>query len=183
MPELLFDEKQHRYTFDGRPLVGVTEALTGCGLIDKRWFDEYSATRGQYVHKACALLDSDQLDESTVDPAIAGYLEAYEKFLGHFEPQWTEIEKPHYCEIFGFAGTPDRASIDMVLDIKTGAPADWHGYQLAAYNLLLRRHNRSKRMGLYLHEDGTYRTQTYSNRFDFDVFQAALTIQKAKGAK
>ena len=76
MGNLIFDEAAHRYTLDGRELPGVTTALKDVGLIDDRWFDEWSATKGKFVHQACAMVDDGTQEEDALDPAIKGYVEA-----------------------------------------------------------------------------------------------------------
>ena len=46
------------------------------------------------------------------------------------------------------------AGRDVVLDIKSGPPAPWHGIQLAAYDLLGPLAHRRRRSGLYVRADG-----------------------------
>ena len=68
------------------------------------------------------------------------------------------METPYYSAEYDLAGTPDRigtiAGRDVVLDIKSGPPASWHGIQLAAYDLLVPRSHRRRRIGLYLNANG-----------------------------
>lgn len=176
---LCFDRENHRYSVDGIELPSVTTILRDCGLVDSRYFDEYSATRGSAVHLACAYFDMGDLDESSLDPAIVGYVEAYKKFRREVNLTFFSIETPLHSELYGFAGTPDRVIPGMVggvLDIKTGQPQPWHGAQLAAYVILADKPKQATRYGLYLKADGTYKLETYRDRHDFDVWNAALTL-------
>lgn len=180
---LTFDEKEHSYSVDGRLVPGVTTVLAGVGLIDASWFSEYAATRGTYVHEATALYDRGELDEESLDPALTGYLGAYKRFRREvFSGEWQSIETPSY-HATGFAGTPDRVHPKMVVDIKSGAKLPWHPIQLAAYAILA--HNcvngyGIERLGLYLHDDGTYKLYNYKNPNDFEVWRACLTVYNAK---
>jgi hypothetical protein len=68
------------------------------------------------------------------------------------------VEQPYYNAELDLAGTPDRigmiAGRDVVLDIKSGPAAAFHGIQLAAYDLLVPLPHRRRRIGLYLRPDG-----------------------------
>ena len=95
-------------------------------------------------------------------------------------PTWTSIEQPYYNPELDLAGTPDRigtmAGKDVVLDIKSGPPASWHGIQLAAYDLLLPLSHHRRRIGLYLNASGEIaRMQDYRASSDY---VNALTLCK-----
>lgn len=134
-----FDPITHTYTENGRRLLSVTEILRRGGLAplppvaDLEWY----ADRGTKIHRCCELLDRNELDWSSVDPRIEGYVQAWAAFRDEtgFRPK--AIEKPIQHKDLGYAGTPDRTGflnrIPAVLDIKTGAIPDWTRYQLAAY--------------------------------------------------
>src|SRR3989338_2196847 len=77
---LTFDEENHLYCFEGKPVQSVTQILKSAGLIDDQWFTEAARRRGQYVHEAAQYLDEEDLNWENVDPILQPYLRAYEKF-------------------------------------------------------------------------------------------------------
>lgn len=178
-------DETHRYwCASGRELLGVTAILKTAGLIDDRWFTEDGTLRGSYAHLALQYLDDGNLVESSVDPALQGYLDAYRQFLTDVSVgpvRLSETMLAHH--MLGFAGTVDRVR-DVrgrlaVIDFKTGAPQPWHRVQLAAYAVLVATALQApivRRYGLYLRPDGTYTFIPYTDRSDWDVFKAALTV-------
>lgn len=170
----------HRYWLDGRELISVTTALKEAGLIDTAFLTEDAAERGTYVHQACDLVDEDDL--GFVEPACAGYVEAYQRFRADAKPVWSQREQAVCDPLQGYAGTLDRAGILnhkwIVLDIKTGGPMPWHGLQLAAYARLAisREGLKPARFDLYLSSDGTYKLDPQTNRSDESLFFAALAV-------
>jgi hypothetical protein len=176
---LTFDEEKHEYRLDGRVIPSVTQVLKAAGMIDDQWFDEWSRERGKAVHKATELDDRGELDESTIDPRIAGYLDAWRRFI--FETGWksNEIEKLVFSRFAWFAGTLDRIGrfpTDRglsIVDIKTGTPTR------AAMDDGIRC---GRSMAVYLRENGTY---TKGNEADYQrdvsVFLGALAVTRWKG--
>ena len=167
----------------------VTEVLVDAGLIDTRWFNEAARARGTAVHKVCQFWDEGDLDTTTVDDSIIGYLDAYNKFLIDFAPvTWPPggIECPGTDFNGQYHGTFDRLGLvqndqTTLLDIKTGASAPWHAIQTAAYVGLLPKAKtwRLERMTLYLSGDGTYKITVHPRiklPRDTAVFAAALTL-------
>lgn len=188
MTMLAFDEAAHRYTLDGRELIGVTEALTSAGLIDGRWFNDEARIRGTYVHAAIALLHEDDLDVEALDGQSRPYVAAYQRFVadtGFVREAW---EQRVYDATVGYAGTLDllgsfpKEVWHDVIDIKTGSVPEWVGYQTAAYKRALppEIRNMCRRWCLRLSDDGSYRLHGLTNGYDDRVFLAALTIAKAK---
>lgn len=185
--ELQFDPESHVYTIDGKNLPSVTTIIKEAGLIDSTWFTEAAMMRGIYVHQATELLDKNDLDESSLDPILAPYVDAYKRFLDDTGFYISYIEKIVYNATYGYAGRLDRLGkfptdkIESIIDIKTGKPEKWHGVQLAAYGLCLGNEPR-KRFGLYLSDTGNYRLERYTDRQDMQIFLACLTIYKFKEA-
>ena len=194
-PTVTLDAESHVYRLaTGQQIPGVTEVLGGCGLIDYSFIpaalrDEY-LDRGRLVHEATALYDIDDLDESSVPEAIAGYLAAWKSFRTErlFTP--SEIEVIRYNTAYGYCGTVDRYGImpingkyyeQVVLDIKTGTYPCWVKFQLAAYAAFAQQAQR--RVCVVLQANGRYRhyvlPQTEQPK-DFSVFMAALVIHTAK---
>jgi len=179
---------------DVATLPRVTRIMLDAGLVDARWYTELSAERGSAVHKACYLADGDELDESSLDPRIVGYLEAYRRFRTecNFRPRWREHEV--VSRRWQYAGRLDLAgSLVMrhetsprlaVLDIKTGHAGPQTGVQLAAYGRALIEliGQAASRYALELREDGTYRLVPYTDPADWSVFLAALTVTQWRKA-
>jgi hypothetical protein len=185
MDGLTFEADGHRYRFRGREVPGVNAVLDAAGLKqqDQRWYTEQAALRGEYAHLALAYLDAGELVAASVDPALEGYLAAYRRFLAETAVGPVVLNEARLCDpVLGYAGTVDRVRTIggrlTAIDFKTGERTAWHGVQLAAYAALvrLRLDAAVQRMGLYLRADGTYGLHLFSDRRDWDVFRACLTI-------
>jgi hypothetical protein len=182
---LEFDEQSHTYRLDGADLPSVTQAICEAGLVDIRWFTEYSRWRGSAVHLACWFDDQNDLDESTVEPSLMGYVEAYRRFRENYQFETKDIEARQYHPVFRYAGTPDRVGIvrgnPAIVDLKSGVALAGHPVQLASYAHLPSSLNLSpydfERVAVYLQADGTYKVKSYSRADlanDWNVFLAAL---------
>ncbi len=185
MTQVIFDKESHTYTLGGQKLPSVTEIISNSSLIDKKWFTDYAATRGTYVHEACALLDNGKLAEDYLDDVLEPFVEAYKKFKRLEMFDWDEIEISCVNEKMGFAGTPDRvqlSKIPVILDIKTGVKMPWHGIQLAGY-ALLKNIPFAKRYSLYLKNTGKFALVEYRDSRDVDNFTIALNAYKKEKIK
>jgi hypothetical protein len=127
MPELLLDEN-HIYHLDGRQIDGLTSTLAEAGLMGN-FGTEWHLTKGTAVHLATELWDKGTLDESTVDPQIAGYLESWKRFRDEQNYIPTHIEFKVVNPILQVATTIDR--LPGPYDLKSGAPEPWHILQVA----------------------------------------------------
>ena len=195
-PLLAFDVAKHEYRLHapdtpaswGRVLPSVTQVIQAAGLVDgEEWFTEESRIRGRYVHKAVLYDETVGLDESSIDPALRGYIDAYRKFkrdvtLGPCDL----IETPLADPVLGFAGTPDQVrTVDgrtALLDLKSGFRSAAHSLQTAAYVHLIGLHNGAwaalPRFVVYLAADGRYQIEENRDRRDWKVFTAALTLMQ-----
>jgi len=161
----------------------VTDILKEAGLIDVSWLTPEGRDRGSYVHQACQFYDEGDLDESTVDSAIAGYLDGYKKFRRESSIEsWDWIECPQQDPRGLYRGTPDRI-IDVrpraVWDPKTGSPVPCTALQLAAYVNMLPDPYSYRRFALYLKPNGTYTVVEFPREqyaHDLSIFMAALNI-------
>lgn len=145
-----FDESSHKYLVNGREVPFVSGVLKQAGLVNfpeaALPFLENAGNRGRMVHKACDLLDCNNLDWNSLNEEVVPYVRAYERFLNEHTPSWDLSEASLYSEELGVAGTVDRAGeilyvegIDStcVLDIKTASRIYPHYWvQLSGYNLL-----------------------------------------------
>lgn len=166
---LVLDAASHRYTWNGRPVGGVSQILQALGLVDPTWFTPESRDRGTAVHRAVQLLAEGRLDWSSVDPRILGYVQAGDRFLRDAGVPIGECvtERIVYHPAHRYAGKLDLFAecfgSPAVVDFKSGALGH-AGLQTAAYEDALRQEiggAPARRMAVQLREDGTYRKHDY----------------------
>lgn len=163
----------------------VTDLLKGAGLVDTSWMTDYARDRGTAVHLAIALLHENDLDEESLDPAVAAFLPAYKQFIRDVKPGVHATEVPLENLELGYCGTADLEA-DLFgrpsfVDYKCGAPSDWHPLQTAGY-AGCRRELRS-RFNLYLKSDGTYRLVEHTSRGDWPAFKAVIQLYQWRKGK
>jgi hypothetical protein len=207
---LVFDPVAHRYELDGIPVPSVTSVLKHCGYIrlDGVPADvlERARDRGQRVHSALHFLFEDDLDESTVDEEIAGYLESARLYLQSHVTVSIRAEMRVWSKRYHCAGTLDLLAVHrdgqvFVGDFKTGEPADVAAdMQLAAYQAFLlemavsdeslHRELRSagspilRRRSIRLFNDGRIaRESLYGDSKDFTRFLSALSVVHDQGCR
>jgi len=185
---LTFDPVAHAYYWGGQRVPNVTSVLESVGLTDFSGVNAevmaLAQARGKAVHRACELHDNDDLDESTVDPEIVGYLAAWRRFRRETHHEWENIEKRAYHPRYRYAGTADRTGKlfgnPALVDIKTGVPQPATGAQTAAYANLHwppgDAERKVHRYAVHLGASGMYHLIEYKDRTDFGVFLSALTI-------
>jgi hypothetical protein len=137
----------------GRRYESVTSILKAEGLIDTRFYDDWSRDRGSMIHLATHYDDMGELDEETLDPVIRPYLEAWRKFRKEsgFVPE--VIEVPMMSINYRYAGTPDRIG------------------QLPG---------KITRAAVELHDDGGYRLIPFMDRQDFNIWLSVLAVHNFK---
>lgn len=181
---LTFNEQLHEYRYDGVKIPSVTQIISDVGLsnfdgVNKRMM-EIAQERGSFVHLACELFDKGELDESTVDPELVGYVDGWMTFCRDFKPRWLAIEKRIYSKL-GYAGTLDRLARigrkNILIEIKTGAKSKAHEVQLGAYSL---EEKCSGVWTLYLPGNGKYKIEENNMQRGQNIFKSALTIYKYK---
>jgi hypothetical protein len=175
--EITIDEN-HVYRVDGRVVSGtVTGIIRDAGLVDAAWFSECSATRGTAVHKAVEYYEQGDLDESSLDQAIAPYMDGWRLFVAETGYQSRELEQMIYHPIYQFCGTLDQTGImdgqTCVLDIKTGAAQPWWALQTAAYNSIAKCR---RRLSVQLTDEGKYKVTEHKEMTDWQKFLAAMTV-------
>lgn len=179
---LTFDEVAHVYYWNGKRVPGVTTILQALHSFDGVPADILKAAqeRGTAVHLACEYLDKDILDEDSVDPAIADYVNGWRLFNIEAAPTWTHIEAQSFHKVMRYAGTVDRVGIiageEWVIDIKTSiqSHAVW-GLQTSAYAQALEKPN-ARRGTVQLRKDGTYRLIEWKDKQDWATFLSLITI-------
>jgi hypothetical protein len=149
-----YDDEGHRYTFSGQSLPSVTGILLAEGFIDAQFYTEYGRTRGSYVHQARHLDDSGELDESTIDPVIAPFLEAWRRFKRESGFIVEQSEVPMANTVYGYAGRPDVIGHFPSGNLKRGA--------------------------VELHDNGKFRLISYTDRGDMSLWLAVLAVHNWK---
>ena len=172
---LEFDVDTHTYRVGGAVWPSVTQILQATG-VSTRWSDLPPSARaavelkrdiGAKVHEACRLLDLGKLSWGSLDDALFGYVEAWERYVKESGiTGWALIEQPMAHATWGYAGTPDRLTDEGLLtDIKCGDPDDAAGqYQTAAYAELIKVNlgrTVSGRECVRLYADGRYTLDPY----------------------
>lgn len=183
-----FNAETHEYTEGGVKLPSVTQVLRLAGVLpdyDGK-VDPYYAERGTAIHAATEYHDRGTLDEATVDPSIAGYLDGWKAFLSDTGAVIKEVEKRLSVPTMGYAGTIDRV-LEIngklgILDIKGGVKQAWHSIQTAGYAVgyfgsMFRERSR---WALYLKDDANYMLVSHDDPRDFGLFTSALGIAKWK---
>ena len=154
---LSFDEPTHTYRWDGQVMPSVSQLLASSGLKPEARYTPGSAERGSEVHRLTELFDLEflQLGEAG---EYEGYLIAWASFVKQTGWKSTAIEARVANPHLWLAGTIDRIGTmngeTWKLDIKSGAKARWHGYQLAAYNLITQ--SMDKRACVYITAEGKF---------------------------
>ena len=174
--------EDHKYTVDGKGFPGVTTII---GDVYGRYpYPEGAAERGHHVHLATQLYDEDDLDEGTLDPLVAGYLEGWKLFREEMAFTPTQIEMLVHNSTYGYCGTLDRIGTMQgklyLLDIKSGVKEWWHGLQVAAYGLCLAPDTIYKRACVYLTKEGKYHLQYYIDRKDYNDWLCTLRVYQIK---
>lgn len=186
-PYVEFDEAGHRYFVNGREAISVTQGLHKAGLIDDRWFTEYSRWRGSEVHRYTMIEDrrGTPLDLRGVPGPLRGYLKAARQYKRdcHID-QWDLIEFRVVCLSPLYAGTLDRALKRTIRDYKTnraGNVAPWCRIQTALYGHALRPGYWWERHGVCLMPDGRYNIEIYpASNFKRDLAEGFEALTKAK---
>ncbi len=176
-----FDPMTHTYAKDGIRYPSVTEILAAEGFYGDAaaYFTEYSRDRGRFVHKIIQYHTEGVLDESTIDPVLRPYFDAWLKFERDTGFVSVICEKPMASDLYQVAGTPDHIGplydAEAIIDVKTGVMNPAAQIQTAAYEILYGKH--AKRFGLQLKPDGKYKlSKEYKDRTDRGVFLSALSI-------
>lgn len=172
----VFEAATHRYRVGGVAVPGITTILRRGGASrEGPWFRSEHRERGRMVHAACLVRD---LGTPPQVPSQYGpFYDGWDGFMREVRPTWEQLEEPRVERALHFAGTPDREGWmrgwRVVVEIKTGRYARWHGYQLAGQDILLGGPRR-RRFAVYLPGDGTYRVREFDDPGDYPRFLQML---------
>lgn len=140
--DIVLDELIHEYYVDGKKTPYVTGILGAVGMykdLDRipRWILDMAADRGKVVHECIELHCKGVLDESTIDPELQGYFNAYLACRAANSSVYdalTDFEKTVYSQKYHYCGKYDAGSDRIIIDHKTTNKASpVHGLQLTAY--------------------------------------------------
>ena len=186
---LQFDEATHTYTLDGEVLPSVTQVLEGVGIIDYSHIPsatrEMALERGSLVHRVTHWDDEGDLDDGSVDEAVAPFLQSWRQFRADMGFVPAVIERRGHHEVYRYAGTLDRigtvGGADWLVDIKTNDAPDWVRMQTAAYAAFDPEPSRFKRVAVELKATGRVPYQIIERKGsqfgeDFNDFLAALRV-------
>lgn len=160
--DIEFRPGDHTYWKGGVSVPGFHEVMDY--LIDGPEYyknPNYYAWRGRGIHSATALIDTNSLNVSALEPDVLPYIDSYYAFLKEYEAIWLMIEQVVYHPKLRYCGTLDRYGMvdgnPCILDIKAGVPEkDKTALQLTAYAMcipeVLQHH-----YVLYLSDSGAYK--------------------------
>lgn len=197
-----YNQELHEYKLDRNRVNSVTQILDANGLSDFSHVPPDVLKRagefGDAVHAMTVLDDLDDLDEDSLDPELFPYLAAWRKFKRDSGFKIIGMEKIVYSGKYLFAGTYDRLGIFnnklTLLDIKSGAynkvVVKNTGIQTAGYAAAYDENEGKKfkerikqRLGVWLKETRDYKMEIFTNKSDYAVFRAALTMANFKGGQ
>ncbi len=188
MAAIHFDPETHIYTTDdGSVIPSITQRIRRGGLLGPatQFYSAESADRGTAVHLACADRDQGRDVADFLKGEFGGFLTSYIRWCEAMEPVWTSIETPQYSPRYQTAGTADRVGTingrPVVLDLKSGGKANWHGVQVAFYDLI---HDdlpprQRRRLVLYLRSHGRMaQLVEFCSPYDYTQALALIANQK-----
>lgn len=182
------DDTTGLYTFEenGRKVMYPSVSNIIAPVVDTH-APEYHLNKGRLVHRATAILDSNEgggLDWESLDPVLRPYVEAYADFRRTVGAVTiTMIEQPLSCHKLRFAGCLDRLVSAMCLwDLKCGPPRPWYGLQLAGYAHLASARfawvrAEPIRQTVHLFPNGKWKLETWRDPSDKRVFMALLEVE------
>lgn len=185
---LQFDPDTHEYRENGIVRRSVTQLLNDCGLVNYDHVPprvlEHKAEIGVAAHAASHYFDEGDLDWSTIDPEVLGYVNAWAKFRMECDFIPRRIETRGIGEMSGvrYGFTFDCEGIfngfPTLIEKKCTASIEpsW-GPQTAAYEHALFREDgvRRRRVAVHLRPNGTYGLFKMTEVQDYQIFRVALT--------
>ena len=193
LDDLTLVESTHRYFLSGKELTSVTHALEAAGVTDfsKVPWEQLERARllGDYAHQIAMLYARQDLDESSLNPALSGYLTAIKDFFHTRVSRVLLVEFKVYDLTMGYAGTGDvvyedhrgRVCLDDYKKSQAIHPAA--RLQTAAYKRPIKKLYKidvHERGGVRISDDGTWKRTPYTDQSDFPNFVHALELGRWK---
>lgn len=183
---LSFDEDKHEYRLNGVKLPGVTSVLepyTGLEFVNAEVLAR-AAEFGSHVHQACHLMNMEELDWASLDPALVPYVTAWKEFLEDTGAVVIKSEHRVYSARHKFAGTLDVMvewrRRNRLIDLKSTASVPRTvGPQTAAYaeaHTEMTGQHVDDRYCLHLKPDGRYKAHKLDDVRDWSIFQSSLNL-------
>jgi hypothetical protein len=181
-----FIEETHTYWAGNTNYPSVTTILQEAGLTNKnRFYDDFSRTRGVYVHKAIELYNKGELAEDDLDERLSPYLMAWKNFKENSNIEIIESEKMLFNDLYKYAGRLDIVCQinreDSIIDLKSGQVDAVTALQLAGYAMALSpdSYYSIRRYGLSL-RGGKASIEPFTKPYDFYLWQALVAIYHYK---
>lgn len=177
---MAYDDLTHIYRVRGQVVPSVTRlASPHCP-----WWTDEARARGQAIHDFGLALDMGDRPALTDLPfEWRGYARALLGAYDELRPRWMEIETARTNVHLRYGGRRDRVGVLLasvaIVDFKTSDVEEWHGIQLAGYDLLDRpRLSRPgatrRRFGLYLAASGRHKLREFVDPNDRVKFLGQL---------
>ena len=141
---------------------------------------------GKAVHLACHLYDANNLNMSSLSPALEPYLEAWILFEKDTGFKVESSEQIVYSKKWNYAGTYDDVgswdNMKTLIDIKSGSMIPkTTGLQMSSYMEAYNEERKvadkiKRRVAIQLLGNGTYKMKEYKEKSDFRVFTSCLNV-------
>ena len=175
-----YDSATHSYYIDGVLVPSATQILNICGVVNNRFFTEGSRARGTAVHSCCHFFAEGDLDWSSVDERIVGYVRAYEAAIKTLDFKPTLCEIPQFSIGLQYGVTPDQVdeSKKIIVELKTGYMRPWTSIQTALQAMALwpTDYSNSQRIGVQLGLDRKFRIEYFDEPSDFEVAISMIRV-------
>ena len=179
---LEFNAEKHEYRQDGKLVPSVSNIIAPLHdfssippsilEVKKEW--------GAAVHLYLEMLDKGTLnpDQSKWDERVIPVVDAWQRFKDQYNLNGKPlgIEERFYHNGLHYAGTRDRRWPGVIAEIKTCAPNDVTGVQLAAYAAPLPDASEHRLIAGFLDDKGSYKVREYNFKKYFNIFMCCLTI-------
>lgn len=155
-------EEPHGYFLGTQPLESPSSVFAELGLVDPRFYNETSRSRGKAVHAGIHFALKGTLDWNSLHRELHGYVKSGLLWIERRAPKILRLETSLYHPALLFAGTFDAEwELDnwpWIVDWKTGKASKFARYQTAAYGMMaakLGAPRPHKRAAFELQEDGS----------------------------
>ena len=182
---LTFNAEDHTYKWNGilKPCVSnIIAPLHDFSAIPQHILD-VKKEWGTMVHLYLEMLDNGTLDpdQSKWDERMVSVVGAWQRFREQYSLTGKPVtEERFYHEGLGYSGTRDRRWPGVIVEIKTCAPNDVTGVQLAAYAAPLPDGADHRLIACFLDDKGSFKVREYNYKKYFNIFKCCLTIYNFK---